>query len=455
MIGGGETVGQWHLTRNGKPYGPFDFSTLVEAVRRNRLSREDRVWRPGWKRWYPAWKVPGLFAPPALEHDPEKKSHPAPSALIAAGARSEDERLPLAATDATAVQNRAAEEGRASSSNRTPAQQRARRNYLARHWRGELSLPVSYWLNGILAAIAISSSAFLFAALAEGAKLKAGAAMALGLTGFLIATSIVVAWQMVGIWRSATRHAAKGKIFWAGAAKVMVLLGVARSVFGLGGTFVPLIADHIQIAMGDEQIGENYFRLLRNGTELEFVGGLKTGTAKEFERMLEAASQVRVVRLNSYGGRIAEADAMADAVRKRQLITYVSEHCESACTHIFLAGPQRWLGQKGKLGFHQPSIAGLDKEAIADVIKEEGRTLRSLGLPSEFVTKALATPSDQMWWPTHEELLAARAISGISDGSRFAASGLPRDADYRGVRGTVPEGHAALCGAKARRAFGL
>jgi len=410
MGAGGETIGQWHLTRNGRSYAPYDFRTLIEAVRRNRLLREDCVWRPGWEKWQPAWRIPGLFAPPET------------NAPDVAGAGSEDECFPPLATPAV-VQDHAAADGSMRFDKSAPARSSRQRNYLFRHWRGELSLPVSYWLNGILAAIAMHTAAFSFGAFVDGAKLKAGAAMALGLTCFLAATSILLAWQMVGIWRSATRHAAKGKVFWAVAAKIIVILGVARSAFDLGGTFVPLIADHIKIAMGDEHIGENHFRLLRNGTELEFVGGLKTGTAKEFERMLEAASQVRVLRLNSYGGRIAEADAIADLVRKRQLITYVSQHCDSACTHIFLAGSQRWLGQEGQLGFHQPSIAGLDQEAISDAIKEEGRTLRSLGLPSEFVSKALATPSDKIWRPTHEELLAARVISGISDGSRFTAPG--------------------------------
>jgi|ERR1700704_1010525 len=67
---------------------------------------------------------------------------------------------------------------------------------------------------------------------------------------------------------------------------------------------------------GDEGLGENRFRLLRNGTELEYSGGIKTGMAKEFARMLDAASQVRVLHLNGVGGRIAEADLMAAAIRK-------------------------------------------------------------------------------------------------------------------------------------------
>ncbi len=36
-------------------------------------------------------------------------------------------------------------------------------DYLSRHWRGELSLPVSYWLNYSLAAFIISIFADLIA----------------------------------------------------------------------------------------------------------------------------------------------------------------------------------------------------------------------------------------------------------------------------------------------------
>jgi hypothetical protein len=42
--------------------------------------------------------------------------------------------------------------GVAAGRRRPPAQ-----NCFARHWRGELSLPVSFWINGILAGIATLS----------------------------------------------------------------------------------------------------------------------------------------------------------------------------------------------------------------------------------------------------------------------------------------------------------
>src|SRR5262249_24244062 len=58
-----------------------------------------------------------------------------------------------------------------------------------------------------------------------------------------------------------------------------------------------------------------------------------------------------------------------------------------------------------------------------ELVEQERRDLLSMGLPKDFVTKALITPSDQIWRPTSDELLTARVISGISDPSRFASSG--------------------------------
>ena len=59
-----QLVDKWHLVRNGKQSGPYRFSTLVEAVKRGALSKDDQVWHPGWDSWRPAHSVPELFVPP-------------------------------------------------------------------------------------------------------------------------------------------------------------------------------------------------------------------------------------------------------------------------------------------------------------------------------------------------------------------------------------------------------
>ena len=76
---------------------------------------------------------------------------------------------------------------------------------------------------------------------------------------------------------------------------------------------------------------------------LDFSGGISFGTAKEFETMLKAMDNVRTVRLNSNGGRIAEAQKISDLIKARGLSTYVTHQCASACTIVFLGGKQRYL----------------------------------------------------------------------------------------------------------------
>jgi hypothetical protein len=399
----------WHLARDGKQYGPYQFEVLAQAVSKGVITRDDVIWRPGFETWQRADSVAGLFAPIGS------------ITTAAPGIQAKDVRVEPAA--AGAVEASTARKDLAPAAPTTAEKPKSRANYLARHWRGELSLPVSYWLNGLLVLLAATAAGLTFSSFVQSSQVTAGAPMAAALTCFTIVIVLLSTWQMVGIWRSATRYSASGKAFWGTAAKIVVVLGAIRSVVDLGGMSFPIITEHMSIAMGDPRMGEHKFRLLRDGTELEFVGGIKTGTAKEFERMLDAASQVRVVHLNSFGGRLSEADLMASEVRKRRLITYVSDRCESACTHVFLAGRERWIGERGKIGFHQPNIPGLEANVASELVEKERKDLLSMGLPSDFVTKALSTPSDKIWRPTSDELLAARVISGISDASRFASSG--------------------------------
>jgi hypothetical protein len=271
--------------------------------------------------------------------------------------------------------------------------------------------------------VAAYIASYILAASVDDNNLGAGLPIALALICFLIVVMIIYAWQTIGIWRSASNHSAQGKTFWAGAAKFMVVIGLVTTAKTVSGTYFPILSEYFEIAMGDQGMGENHFRLLRNGMELEFSGAIKTGTAKEFERMLDAAPQVRVVHLNSQGGRLTEADLIAADIRKRELVTYVPKHCASACTHVFLAGRERWLGPQGRLGFHQPDIPGLDRQAADSLLDGERRFLKSRRLPNDFITKALATPSDKMWYPTQQELLTANVVSDISNGTEFAASG--------------------------------
>ena len=167
---------------------------------------------------------------------------------------------------------------------------------------------------------------------------------------------------------------------------------------------------------------------MRNGTELEITGGFKYGLADDVEKILKGSPQVKVVHLNSVGGRTGEAEKLSRVIRAGNLATYSAAQCLSACTIAFAAGRERWLLSGAKLGYHRGSFAGQeDTGTMRDALLQAG-------LDASFVNRAVAAGPEGMWFPKPTELLAARAISGVVDNNRFAASGYglrPGEEDFK------------------------
>jgi len=300
--------------------------------------------------------------------------------------------------------------------------------YFTRHWTGDLPLLVSCWVNALLTASFAHAVIFSYYFLADKADIPAGISFAASLVLLHLALAALWVWYFVGAWRSAARHRQRGgKAAWAGLARFVIVIAVFRVLADFAEISIPLVYENMQIALGDNRFGDNDFRLTRNGTELEFSGGINFGTAQKFSSMLDAAPQVRVVRLNSPGGRLSEANTMAAEVRKRNLITHVVEQCHSACTTIFLAGRERWISASGKLGFHEPSVPGLKGAPLRDVIRREQDKLLSMGVSSAFAARALSTPNESIWIPSHAELLEARVLTRIVDESRLATAAEPKE----------------------------
>src|SRR5262249_10361794 len=308
-----EHQGGYFIGRDQKQHGPYPFHVLVEAARRDVIKKADLIWRPGWDGWRPAADVDGLYFPSTFD-GLATHAQRSPAAIDQSEAASPNEKTAVSRQEKTAV-------SRQEKTAVGPQVAQGKRNYFVRHWRGDLSLPVSYWLNGLLTNLFVVALILLFGVLIK----KAGNSglIAFLMIIFLVVVLALITWQCGGTWRSASRRGG----FWAGAAKLAIVLGILRAVYDIGNIYTPVVTEHLKIAFGDDKFGRHSFRLLRDGTELEFAGGINVGTAKEFEDMLQAAGQLRVIHLNSYGGRIAEADLIAAAVQKRGLITYVSQQC--------------------------------------------------------------------------------------------------------------------------------
>lgn len=289
-------------------------------------------------------------------------------------------------------------------------------NYLVRHWRGDLPLGQSYWVNGALVgvatAIAIAVAANLFDEQSD--SLRTVAFIGLG----SIALSLLVwVWSVVGIWRSANRHAARGGTpFWAGAARIMVVIGILTIAGRVATTIGPQAKELALIAVGEDPMGTVDVMVSKDKQSLVIQGALREGAAMKVKAVLDEHPAIRVVALNSNGGRMLEARQIAGFVRSRGLDTYVQGRCESACTFVFLAGRDRASTPNARIGFHQPTFAGMDAEAQRRSTEEMARIYREARLPDSFIRRVSATAPADMWYPGRDELIAANVVTRLSLG---------------------------------------
>jgi hypothetical protein len=253
-----------------------------------------------------------------------------------------------------------------------------------------------------------------------------------------------VVWQIVGVWRAAGQHRARGgRRFWAIIARIAVVVSALQALGAFVESGVPQIADAVKVLAGDP--GRHEIRLLPSGTELAFAGGISFGVTDEIRQALDAAPRVTILHLNSPGGRVVEARLLHDLIRERGLVTYAAKLCASACTVAFLGGRQRYIASDARLGFHQPASAGDTQDsgrALDDLVREQNhrRALDDLlrdGVDPAFAERAASTPNAAMWYPTADELLQAHVITGVlragaaSGGAPRAEAGAERDAAQR------------------------
>lgn len=304
-------------------------------------------------------------------------------------------------------------------------------NWIVRHWRGELSLPVSYWLIGIATNITMAVLTGLFLAFAD--QDLSPAQIGASLIAFIVTILSLATWQLVGIWRSAGVHYHLKNKFWGGLARFIVIVSVIH-IASEYKTFGPMIAESVRQIAGHDDTPPYTIRLLRQGTEVELSGGMPAGTADALKTMLDAAPQIKVVHLNSIGGFVAEGEKIRKLIEQRGLVTYTSTQCASACTVAYLGGTSRYLSPRAKLGFHSARFGSLDATEDLDFNSSMTATFRRFGASEAFIKKAFSTPSKDMWYPAHDELLENGIVTELVDANEFGISGATGSIDPRVTR---------------------
>jgi hypothetical protein len=315
---------------------------------------------------------------------------------------------------------------------------------MMRHWRGELSLARSYWLNGFLLSLLLISPAIVASARLQSTGYEPATIFG-ALVGYALVLFVVAVWQLMGIWRAAANHIARSRrTGWARLARLASILGALGAAAALGRGLLPSITEFGPLALGGDPLGTFNVRVLRDGAELEFSGMLTYGAANTIDRTIRQNPNVRVIHLNSDGGRIGEGHKLAQLIERLELTTYSTTRCASACTIAFAAGSRRLMLAGTSFGFHRPVMpSGGDDAAGDDAVLVETRRdiayFSTRGIDPGFAERGLTSPNDRMWFPTAEEMLRARFVTAIVPQGQLGLSGVTLEqlsrleTDVRGI----------------------
>jgi hypothetical protein len=293
-------------------------------------------------------------------------------------------------------------------------------NYFIRHWRGQLSLGISYWANGVLVALimAVGIRALISMQLMHE-NFPKWAALFLVFALFDIAVHV---WLMVGIWRSATKHTEEtNEAFWATAAKFMVIVGILQTVVSYGDQR-EVFKDFANFAFGNDKYGKYEVKVIDQGQTLVIDGYIGFGLRDEVRRKIENHPNISTVILNSLGGRTIEARNLRNLLFSHGIKKIKSEkYCASACTIAFMAGHTRILSNKAWMGFHQYIFPKyVDNSVATSQMEIDKKFLIGRNITKKFVDRAYSTPNKDMWRPTKIQLLKARVITNVEiNGSRL------------------------------------
>jgi len=388
----------WFLHAGGNQSGPLTTDAVETALAGGTLKPSDWIWRNGFKEWAQIESV-DLSKPeeaPALPASPVMTREPGPG-----------------------------------------------------QWHKWFAHSAGYWITGLVIAglFAASSLTLLKLEFADHPRLISG-----GLIVLWLALLAAMLWLSIGVIRSVDRQAkASAHPYWSGAAKVVTALaGLAvLAVFVQG---VPEIRESASVI--SETMAPRYqLRLLRDNTELELVGPMDFGVADTIAASLDGNPQIATLDVNSPGGRLSEADKLADIVLKRNLNTYVSTFCLGDCARVFAAGKNRWLSRAAVIALHRPGAEAATLEAETAKTKA---FLESRGIAGKFIDRGLSSPRDAAWRPTHAELFSAGLATSYATDAEVGVAGIPvreiEDAQkeldsiglYRVLRDKHPQAHQAI-----------
>jgi ATP-dependent protease ClpP protease subunit len=287
-------------------------------------------------------------------------------------------------------------------------------SYFIKHWRGDFSLAVSFWINVLLINLAISIFQVWLTKASPIENPVLGSQVTIIYVFMVLAT--VYPWQIIGLWRSANRHIQEtNRRFWPGVVKVLVVIGLLGTLGRLAIAW-PVYADLYHIGFGKDVYGVYRVELTNDGTLIHLEGGLGFGISKEIKRMIDKNPNVKGIILDSSGGRIYEGRELSEIILIHSLDTYTLKGCYSACGTAFISGKKRYLVEGANLAFHQYATASTSLEPYFNLPDEQRKDLmiyQKQEIGQDFIDRIFKAANDDLWYPTIDEMLNAGVVHQI------------------------------------------
>ena len=130
-------------------------------------------------------------------------------------------------------------------------------------------------------------------------------------------------------------------------------------------------------------------------------GDLLSGDDDVFASRTGPLSRALIV-LQSDGGNFVAGVKIGEAIRLKRFSTLVVDRCASACALAWLGGVQRYMSDKGRVGFHAAynQKSGLETGVGNAIV---GAYLNRIGLSYAAVIYITTAPPSSMTWVTIEE----------------------------------------------------
>lgn len=289
--------------------------------------------------------------------------------------------------------------------------------WIVRHWRGWYPLGVGYWLNGLARAV-------LLIVLRALVRSRPVVAHRLDIWVLLFNELVLLTyiWLGLGIWRSARRHIVDtGQHFWARCAPVIVVIARLSTGFTFMANF-GAVTQLFSLYRALDNMPKLSVTTDAGGTKLYIRGTLVLGSGDAIAAAIAGHPMLSVVQLSGPGGLLDEARIAGNAVKHRQLATFVATECDSACTLIFMSSPRRVLRRSASLGFHSPIMAPLTVANLFAYAAQMRTELIQLGATPNFAALASSVDSQTLWRPDAETLLANHVVTSLTDAMDWVPS---------------------------------